>query len=100
MKSALEELAHSSFSPEGHKFKKDSRYGRALDKSLECEKRLRDHLDEEQIRLLNEYCDSQGSLDYLDEKKGFIYGFVSGVRMIIEIFEDSSPITGARILDD
>ncbi|TCL45301.1 DUF6809 family protein [Harryflintia acetispora] len=100
MKSALEELAHSNFSPEGRRYKGDSLYKKAVSKDLESEKRLRDRLDEEQIRLLNEYCDTQNELDYLSDIDNFVYGFVSGVRIMIEVFQDSSPITGARILDD
>ena len=100
MKSALEELAHSNFFSENYKFKDDSLYAHAFFKNNEKEKKLRDHLDEEQIRLLNEYCDTQSDLEELDNTDNFIYGFTFGVRMMIEVFQDSSPITGARILDD
>ena len=100
MKSALEELAHSNFFSENYKFKDDSLYAQAFFKNNEKEKKLRDHLDEEQVRLLNEYCDTQSYLEELDDTDNFIYGFTFGVRMMIEVFQDSSPITGARILDD
>lgn len=100
MKSILQELAHSSFSPEGRKYKKGSLYEQAVAQGLESEKKLLECLDEEAVRLFNQYCDHHSRFDYLSDTENFIYGFAFGMHLAVELFQNTSPITGTKIIDD
>ena len=86
MKSILEEFAYGNISPEARYFKRDSEYGRAMQKLTDNEEKLLSLLDKAGKETYEQFADVQGEVNLLSGKDKFIYGYRLGVLMTMEVF--------------
>lgn len=86
MNSILEEFSYGNLSPEVQFFKKDSKYGRAVELVSRIEGKLLDQLGAEDKDLFERYVDAQGEANQLTAVKNLIYGYKLGLMMTAEAF--------------
>lgn len=86
MASILEEFACGNVSPETQYFKRDSRYGRAMELVSRNEQKLLDRLGAEDKDLFQKYVDAQGEVNQLTAVQNLVYGYRLGLVMTAEAF--------------
>ena len=86
MNSILEEFACGNISPEVRFFKRDSKYGRAMEVLSGNEEKLLARLDEDEKVLFQKYIDAQGEINRLTAAGNLIYGYKLGLIMTAETF--------------
>ena len=86
MASILEEFAYGNVSPETQYFKRDSKYGRAMELVTRNEQKLRDRLGAEDKEIFEKYMDAQGEVNQLTAVQNLIYGYKLGLVMTAEAF--------------
>ena len=99
MVSILEEFARGNISPEPCAFKRDSHYGRTMQKLSDSEAKLLAALanDNELKEMFNTYIAAQAEISLLSGTDRFIYGFRLGMLLTIEVFNGKeSLIAGGR----
>lgn len=86
MQSILEELTYGKVSPEVQFFKKDSKYGRAIELVSRIKQKLLDRLGADDKDLFEKYADAQGKINQLTAVKNLVYGYMLGLIMTAEAF--------------
>jgi hypothetical protein len=86
MQSILEEFAYGNVSPEVQFFKKDTKYGRAIELASHIEQKLLDRLGVDDKDLFEKYVDAQGEVNQLAAVKNLVYGYKLGLIMTAEAF--------------
>jgi len=92
MRSILEEFAYGNVSPEPRFFKRNSRYGQAMNAVASNEKKLLAILDGETKTLFQKFADAQGELNQLTAVDNLVYGYKLGVLMTAEAFITSGDL--------
>ena len=86
MQSILEEFAYGNVSPEVQFFKKDSKYGRAIELLSRIEDKLVGRLEAKEKDMFEKFVDAQSEVNQLTAVHHLIYGFKLGLIMTAEAF--------------
>lgn len=86
MASILEEFAYGNITPEAQGFKRDSRFGRAMELVSRNEQKLLERLGADDRELFQKYIDAQGDVNQLTAVDNLIYGYKLGLIMTAEAF--------------
>jgi len=92
MSSILEEFARGNISPEPRYFKRDSHYGRTMQKLTDCEKRLLDALEGDLKTDLTDYIAAQSEICLLSGIDRFINGYQLGVLLTTDVFSNKDSL--------
>ena len=92
MTSILEEFARGNISPEPRFFKRDSNYGRTMQKLTDCEKRLLDALDGELKQDFTTYIAAQSEISLLSGIDRFMNGYQLGVLLTMDVFNNKDNL--------
>lgn len=89
-KNILLEFYYGNINPNEMQFKRDSDYGKTAKKLCAAEDKLKEHLDDECKKLLEELIKEQVNLSSMTAEEKFIYGFKTGARFALAIMDDES----------
>lgn len=84
MKKTIEDLYYGNVIPFEKSFSKNSEYGQINKKAADVREKLEKTLNEEELKLLNEYCDLNGRGSTYLEFDSFLQGFRLGTRLLCE----------------
>ena len=96
MKSILEEFACGNICPEPRFFKRDSRYGRAMEMLSDSEEKLLAVLSENEKETFKAFSGAQAEIDLLSGIDRFMYGYRLGVLMTIEVYAGRDDLIAGR----
>ena len=96
MQSILEEFAYGNVSPEVQFFKRNSRYGEAMEALAINEEKLLGKLNGDEREIFQKFVDAQGEVNELTAVENLIYGFKLGLIMTAEAFITSSDLVAGE----
>ena len=96
MKSILEEFACGNISPEPRFFKRDSRYGRAMEMLSDSEEKLLVALSGDEKETFKAFSDAQAEINLLSGIDKFMYGYRLGVLMTIEVYTGRDDLMAGK----
>lgn len=96
MQSILEEFAYGNVSPEVRFFKRNSRYGEAMEALATNEEKLLGKLNGDEKEIFQKFVDAQGEVNELTAVENLIYGYKLGLLMTAEAFVTSGDLFGGE----
>ena len=92
MRSILEEFAYGNVSPDPRFFRRNSRYGEAMNAVASNEEKLLAILDGDTKTLFEKFVDAQGEVNQLTAVDNLVYGYKLGMVMTAEAFITSGEL--------
>ena len=89
MRKTLENLYYGNISPSEHQYTRNTKYDKAIRTVSEKEEQLKILLTEKERALLKEMVIAQINLNGITAEENFILGFRLGMRLGIEIMDDT-----------
>jgi len=89
MRKTLENLYYGNIAPGEQQFNRNTDYDKAMRILSECEEKLRLLLGEKEKELLASMVSAQSTVNGITALENFILGFRLGVRIGVEVMEDS-----------
>ena len=93
MRKMLEEFYLGNIVPSERRISPDSDLRQAVEHVYQCERRLREQLNESGQTVLTELVGSQHDIDSIMARENFILGFRLGVRMMAECMDEDDGDT-------
>lgn len=93
MSKLITELWYGNVLPVSDLGKNNSEMRTLLNRLNQNRQNLDNSLNDEQIALLNEYCDTRSNYDALSEEQAFCNGFSIAVKILTEALSHSERIT-------
>ncbi len=90
MKSILSEIYYGNVIPGEQGYRRDAEYGKAMRKLNNCQEALAAKLNDEEKEQLKTFADAQAYLSNIECRELWKQGFCFGIRIGIEIADDSS----------
>ena len=85
MKTTIEDLYYGNVIPFEKSFSKNSEYGQINHKAGEVREKLEKSLNDEELKLLNEYCDLTGQASTYLDFDSFLQGFRLASKLLCEV---------------
>lgn len=86
----IKDLYYGSIRPAEARFRRGTQYEKILQSLCEKEQKLTQELNKDQLKLLNEMVDKCYGITSITEEETFRMGFVFGVNMMIDVFDENS----------
>ena len=93
MRTILEDFYFGNIKPAERQMTPDSDLRQKVDRIVQCEKQIREQLDEAGQRQLTALTEAHHEMDGLTACENFILGFRLGVRMMVECMDEDDGDT-------
>jgi len=87
----LQEMYHGNIEPNGE-FERNSKYGKAVKRLAEAEKKLIDALNEKEKVLYDEYDAAQMAFSDLENADIFAHGYIIGSAIMLQVMSGTNEV--------